>query len=163
MEFHAKAPGGTIRGIGLSRARGPVLSCSLEPKAAWYLCFRVTDLGNAGVVVLKEKVECFITAIPVRVGQVFSAVAQKESGIQVSLDPPAIYDVVASGELFLCVGISHMVILAGPEGSGIHFQILAAQGFQLPFQRSAELGWGPGLQALPEPFPPGVFSVFLNF
>ena len=162
MEFHAKAPVGAIRGIGLSRARGPVLSCSLEPKAAWYLCFRVTDLGNAGVVLLKEKVECFITAIPVRVGQVFSAVAQKESGIQVSLDPPAIYDVVASGELFLCVGISHMVILAGPEGSGIHFQVLAAQGFQFPFQGPAELGWGPGLQALPKPFPPGVFPIFLD-
>ena len=162
MEFHAKAPVGTIRGIGLSRARGPVLSCSLEPKAAGYLSFHVADLGDAGVVIFKEKVKCFVTAIPVRVGQVFSAVAQKESGIQVSLDPPTIYDVVASGELFLCIGISYMVILAGPEGSGIHFQVLAAQVFQFPFQGPAELGWGPGLQALPEPFPPGVFSVFLD-
>ena len=162
MEFHAKAPVGTISGIGLSRARGPVILCSLEPKAAGYLSFRVADLGDAGVVVLKEKVKCFVTAIPVRVGQVFSAVAQKESGIQVSLDPPSINDVVASGELFLCIGISYMVILAGPEGSGIHFLILAAQGFQFPFQCPAELGWCSGLQALPEPFPPGVFSVFLD-
>ena len=34
MEFHAKAPVGTIRGIGLSRARGPILLYSLEPKTA---------------------------------------------------------------------------------------------------------------------------------
>ena len=132
-----------------------------EPKAAWYLCFGVSYLCYAGVMVFQEMVKCFLAALPVRMGKVRSAVAQKESGIQVSLDPMPINDGMASGEFFLCIGVSGVVILAGAERPCVHFQVPAAQGGDLPLQDAAELRRRPALQASAEPFPPAVFSVFL--
>ena len=111
--------------------------------------------------VFQEMVKCFLAALPVRMGKVRSAVAQKESGIQVSLDPMPINDGMASGEFFLCIGVSGVVILAGAERPCVHFQVPAAQGGDLPLQDAAELRRRPALQASAEPFPPAVFSVFL--
>ena len=73
--FFAKAPVGTICGIGLSRARSPIYLCSLEPKTAWYFCFRVTDLFDAGIVVFNKLIICFYTTLTVCVSQVFGAIA----------------------------------------------------------------------------------------
>ena len=139
---------------------GFMVLCSLKPKAARNLGFRVSDIINTGIMRLQESVKGFDAVFPVRMVQGLSTVHQQESGIQVSLDPPSIYDIVAPGEFFLYIGVGYMVVLAGPEGFGIHFQIPAAQGFQFPLQDAAELGGCPGLQAFSEPFSPCVFSVF---
>ena len=111
--------------------------------------------------VFQETVKCFDAAVPVRMGQVLRTVTQKESGIQVPLDPMPINDGMASGEFLLCIGVSGVVILAGAERSGVHFQVSAAQGGDLPLQDAAELRRRPALQASAEPLPPAVFSVFL--
>ena len=134
--------------------------CSLEPKAARDLRFRVTDRCDAGVMVFQETVKCSDAAVPVRMGQVLRTVTQKESGIQVSLDPVSINDGMASGEFFLCIGVGSVVILAGAERPCVHFQVPAAQGGDLPLQDAAELRRRPALQASAEPFPPAVFFRF---
>lgn len=112
--------------------------------------------------VFQETVKCSDTAVPVRMGQVLRTVTQKESGIQVPLDPVSIYGGMASGEFFLCIGAGGVVILAGTERPGVHFQVPAAQGGDLPLQDAAELRRRPALQAFSEPLPPGMFSVFLD-
>lgn len=45
-----------------------------------------------------------------------------------------------------------MVILAGPEGPGIYFQVLAAQAFQFLPKYRTELCWCPVLDAFAKPF-----------
>src|SRR5699024_12268712 len=73
--FFAKAPVGTICGIGLSRARDSIYLCSLETKTALYFCFRVTNLFDAGIVVFNKLIICFYTTLTVCVSQVFGTVS----------------------------------------------------------------------------------------
>lgn len=100
---------------------GFMVLCSLKPKAARNLGFRVSDIINTGIMRLQEGVKGFDAVFPIRMVQGLSTIHQQESGTQVSLDSTVSYDIVAPGELFLCIGVGCMVVLAGPEGFDIHF------------------------------------------
>ncbi len=92
----------------------------------------ICEISYTVIVVYEKHFVCLLTEVSVCVVKGCITVHQQKRGVQIPLYPSAVNDVMPPGQAFPDVFVGNMVVLTGPEGTGIDLMEFTAFVMQLP-------------------------------